>query len=182
MAGRTTVAETTDDTADGTEPRIGSLEELYLRHAPEALRLAFLLTRDGAAAEDIVQEAFIRVAGRFRHLRSPASFDAYLRRTVVNLCMSQHRRQKVANAYLDRERSRIGRLEPATAAPDLETQEELRAALATLPDRQRAALVLRFYLDLSEEQAAATLGCSVVAARSLVHRAMQTLRERIGER
>ena len=96
--------------------------------------------------------------------------------------MSQHRRRKVADAYLDRERSRIGRLEPTTTAPDLETQEELRNALGTLPDRQRAALVLRFYLDQSEEQTAATLGCSVVAARSLVHRAMQTLRERTGER
>jgi RNA polymerase sigma-70 factor (sigma-E family) len=180
MAGRTTVAETTDDTADGAEPRIGTLEELYLRHAPEALRLAFLLTRDAAGAEDVVQEAFIRVGGRFRHLRSPASFDAYLRRTVVNLCMSQHRRRKIANAYLDRERSRIVRGEPATSTPDVETQDELRVALAALPDRQRAALVLRFYLDQSEEQTAATLGCSVVAARSLVHRAMQTLREQIG--
>ena len=176
------MAEATDDTGVTAEPQPRSLEELYLRHAPEAVRLAFLLTHDAAGSEDIAQEAFIRISGRFGHLRSAGSFDAYLRRTVVNLCMSHHRRRKVADAYLDRERSRMGRLEPAAAAPDLETQEEIRAALATLPDRQRAALVLRFYLDLSEEQAAATLGCSVVAARSLVHRAMQTLRERIGER
>jgi RNA polymerase sigma-70 factor (sigma-E family) len=182
IRGRTTVAEATDEPGVTAEPQPRSLEELYLRHAPEAVRLAFLLTHDAAGAEDIVQDAFIRVSGRFRHLRSPASFDAYLRRTVVNLCMSQHRRRRVADAYLDRERSRIGRLEPMTTAPDLETQEELRNALGTLPDRQRAALVLRFYLDQSEEQTAATLGCSVVAARSLVHRAMQTLRERIGQR
>ena len=169
-----------DDTGLQATPRPGALEELYLRHAPEAVRLAFLLTRDAAGAEDIVQEAFIRVAGRFRHLRSPEAFDAYLRKTVMNLCMSQHRRRKVAHAYLDRERSRLGSSEPTVASPDVETRNELRDAMAVLPDRQRAAVVLRFYLDQSEEQTAATLGCSVTAARSLVHRAMQTLRERIG--
>jgi RNA polymerase sigma-70 factor (sigma-E family) len=180
MPGRTSVAETTDDTADGTEPQIGTLEELYLRHAPEALRLAFLLTRDGGTAEDVVQEAFIRVAGRFVYLRSPAAFDAYFRRTVVNLCMSHHRKRKVAAAYLEREEARAEQAEAASLNDDFEIRNELREVLSTLPDRQRAAVVLRFYLDQTEEQTAATLGCSVAAARSLVHRAMQTLRERIG--
>ena len=86
------------------QPREGSLEDLYVRHAPEAVRLAFLLTSDAALAEDITQEAFIRVAGRFQHLRSPGAFDAYLRRTVVNLCMSHHRRRRVERTYLERER------------------------------------------------------------------------------
>ena len=173
--------DTVDDLAEVAEPRAWSLEDLYLRHAPEAVRLAFLLTRDGGIAEDIVQEAFIRVAGRFAHLRSLDAFDAYLRRVVVNLCMTHHRKRKVAAAYLDRERTRLGRAEPSVPAADVETRNELRDALASLPDRQRAAVVLRFYLDQTEEQTAATLGCSITAARSLVHRAMQTLRERIGD-
>ena len=175
------MADASDETGEQAGAP-GGLEELYLRHAPEAVRLAFLLTRDPGVAEDVVQEAFIRVAGRFGHLRSAASFDAYLRRTVVNLCMSHHRRRRVADAYVDRERARIARVEPTAPTPDLETRNELRDALAALPERQRAAVVLRFYLDQTEEQTAATLGCSVVAARSLVHRAMQTLRDRIGER
>lgn len=173
MREGTTVGERADDVEPGA-----SLEELYVRHAPEAIRLAYLITHDAAFAEDVAQEAFVRVAGRFRHLRSFDTFDAYLRRTVVNLCRSHFRRQKVARAYLAR--TRAGPITSA-ALPDLETRDELRSALAALPERQRAALVLRFYLDLSEERTADTLGCSVPAARSLVFRAMATLREQIGD-
>jgi RNA polymerase sigma-70 factor (sigma-E family) len=170
-----------DSAADATEPRPDSLEELYLRHAPEAVRLAFLLTHDGATAEDVAQEAFIRIAGRFLHLRSLASFDSYLRRTVINLCMSHHRKERVARGYLEHEAARRRRDEQSVTQPDVETRDELRSAMAALPDRQRAALVLRFYLDLSEEQTAEALGCSVGAARSLVFRATATLRQRIGD-
>ncbi|MGZ8598437.1 MAG: RNA polymerase sigma factor [Actinomycetota bacterium] len=157
--------------------REGSLEDLYVRHAPEAVRLAFLLTSDGALAEDITQDAFIRVAGRFRHLRSPGAFDAYLRRTVVNLCMSHHRRRRLERTYLERERTRPGR---AAEQPDLESRDELRRAMQSLPMRQRAAVALRYYADLPEQQVAEALGCSVSAARSLVFRAMETLRTTIG--
>ena len=62
-----------------------SLGELYVRHAPEGIRLAFLLRGDRALAEDLVQEAFARLVGRLRHLRDPGVFGAYLRRTIVNL-------------------------------------------------------------------------------------------------
>ena len=165
------------EAAMASEPREGSLEERYVRHAPEAVRLAYLLTSDAALAEDIAQEAFIRVAGRFRHLRSPDAFDAYLRRTVVNLCMSHHRRRRVERAYLEREGRRPA---PAIEPPDVAARDEIRAALAVLPIRQRAAVVLRYYEDLPEQRVAQILGCSVTAARSLVFRAMETLRTTIG--
>jgi RNA polymerase sigma factor (sigma-70 family) len=181
MRERTTVWERADETEAAAEPRPGSLEDLYLRHAPEAVRLAYLLTHDVAFAEDVAQEAFIRVAGRFRHLRSSDSFDTYLRRTVVNLCMSHHRHERIARSYLARERARAAGREPAWSDPDVATQDVLRTAIATLPDRQRAAIVLRFYLDRSEQQTAHAMGCSVTAARSLVFRAMKTLRARIGD-
>jgi RNA polymerase sigma factor (sigma-70 family) len=78
--------------SDTTEPQLaeaptpaGRLEDLYVRNAPGALRLAYFLTGNRELAEDLVQEAFVRVAGRFRHLRMPDAFDAYLRRTIVNL-------------------------------------------------------------------------------------------------
>ena len=168
-------------TAGADSPRPGSLEDLYVRYLPESTRLAFLLTRDATSAEDLAQEAFIKVAGRLRYLRTPDAFGAYLRRTLVNLCMSHHRREKVARTYAEKVRARSSGREPTSRLPDVETADEVRTALAELPDRQRAAIVLRYYEDLSEEQIAHSLGCSVGAARNLVFRAMETLRSRFGE-
>src|SRR6058998_3162610 len=85
-----------------TAGNAGRLGELYLRHAHDAVRLAYLLTGDRALAEDLVQDAFVRLAGRLVHLRDPCAFDAYLRRTVVNLSRSHFRRKKVERAYLQR--------------------------------------------------------------------------------
>jgi RNA polymerase sigma-70 factor (sigma-E family) len=150
----------------------GSLSDLYVRHAPEGIRLAFLLTGDRALAEDLVQEAFARLVGRLRHLRDQGAFSAYLRRTIVNLSISHFRRRRVERAYLER----------SAMAPEAETNpnEELDAtmheALLRLPERQRAAIVLRFYEDLSDVQTAEVLRCSPGTVRSLVSRGMKTLR------
>jgi RNA polymerase sigma factor (sigma-70 family) len=91
----------------------------------------------------------------------------------VNLCTSQFRRERVEREYLEREGAR-----PSTDAsiPDVAVRDELTRALRTLPVRQRAAVVLRYYEDLSEQDVASALGCSVSAARSLLVRGMQTLR------
>src|SRR6266545_1064561 len=80
---------------EGAERPASRLEDLYERHAPAAVRLAFLITSDRELSRDVVQDAFVRVAGRFGHLRFPDTFDLYLRRTVVNLCMSHFRHQRV---------------------------------------------------------------------------------------
>jgi len=165
----------------GPEPAPGGIEELYRRHAPSMVRLAFLLTRDGSLAEDVVQDAFVKVTGRLGHLRSMGAFDSYLRRAVVNRCLSHHRHAKVERDYVARagpEHFRGG--VPSVHGPDLETRDEVLAALATLPDRQRAVVVLRFYEDLSEQQCAEALGCSITAARSQLFRAMATLRGILG--
>lgn len=153
------------------------LAELYERHAPAAVRLAYLMTGDRERSRDIAQEAFVRVAARFRHLRFPDAFDAYLRRTVVNLSTSQFRRQRLERDYLERERSHA--VEATSDPPDLATRDELIRALRRLPARQRAAVVLRFYEDLSEEAIAEAMRVSVPAARSLLSRGMQTLRTMI---
>ena len=79
-----------------------SMSDLFVRHAPESIRLAFLLTGDRALAEDLVQEAFARLVGRLRHLRDPGAFGAYLRRTIVNLATSHFRHRLVERAYLKR--------------------------------------------------------------------------------
>ena len=153
------------------------LAELYERHAPAAVRLAYLITGDRERSSDIAQEAFVRVAARFRHLRFPDAFDAYLRRTVVNLCTSQFRRERLERDYLERERSHG--IEAASDPPDLGARDELVRALMRLPARQRAAVVLRYYEDLSEEAMAEAMHVSVPAARSMLSRGMQTLRTMI---
>jgi RNA polymerase sigma-70 factor (sigma-E family) len=153
------------------------LEEVYERYAAAGFRLAFLLTGDRAAADDLLQDAFVRVAGRFRHRRFPDAFDAYLRRTIVNLHVSRLRRRRTEHAYLQRA---SGSVEYRTQSPDLETRDELWRVLQRLPSRQRAAIVLRYYEDLSERRAAEVLGCSLEALRSAVARGMRTLRDTIG--
>lgn len=149
------------------------LAELYERNAPAAVRLAYLITSDPELAQDITQEAFVRVAGRFRYLRAPEAFDIYLRRTVVNLCYSYFRHQRVVRAALEHEASLATQM---VDEPDVSLREQLRTALHHLPPRQRTALVLHYYEDLSEEQLADAMRCSVSAARSLVAHGKETLR------
>lgn len=165
------------EVAEGTG-RERRLTELYVRHAPDAGRLAYLLTGSHEQAEDLVQEAFVRVVGRFGHLRVPDAFGAYLRRTIVNLHTSGLRRRRVERAYLEREGRRPP--EAATTMPDVGGRDTLWRQLLALPARQRAAVVLRYYEDLSEAETAEVLRCSVAAVKSLTTRATQTLRERIG--
>jgi RNA polymerase sigma-70 factor (sigma-E family) len=155
----------------------GGIGELYARHIGAGVRLAFLLTGDRGHAEDLAQEAFVRCVGRFRHMRRPDAFEAYFRRAIVNLHTSGLRRRRLERAWLQREG-------PSSAArvstqPDVGAREDLWRALATLPARQRAALVLRYYEDLSEHDAAQVLGCSVAALKSLVARGSETLRDLI---
>ena len=149
------------------------LAELYERTAPGAVRLAYLLTGDRSVAEDITQDAFVRVSGRLAHLRDAGAFDAYLRRTVVNLSKNHFRRRAVERTYLERTR-------PADAHEGHERPLVERAAtmgaLARLPQRQRAAIVLRFYEDRSEDEIARILRCRNGTVRSLVTRGVQALR------
>ncbi|HXJ62909.1 MAG TPA: SigE family RNA polymerase sigma factor [Actinomycetota bacterium] len=161
-----------------TEPSSpGGLAELYERHASGAIGLAYLLTGDRYLAEDLVQEAFVRVAGRFRHLRDSGAFEGYLRRTVVNLFTSQLRRRRLERAYLKQEATRA----PAVHDdPDVASRDELWRALQRLPERQRAAVVLRYYEDRSEREVATTMRCSNAAAKSLIQRGTQALRAELG--
>jgi RNA polymerase sigma-70 factor (sigma-E family) len=151
----------------------GRLGELYRVHAPDGVRLAYLLTGNRALAEDLVQEAFVRLHGRFRDLRDPGAFEWYLRRTIVNLVRSHFRRVRVERAYIAaRGRERV----PAAEPSDPGTREELWRALLELPERQRTAIVLRYYEDLSEARTAEVMGCPVGTVKSLVSRGTDRLR------
>ncbi|MDQ3952775.1 MAG: SigE family RNA polymerase sigma factor [Actinomycetota bacterium] len=160
------------DTAVGMG-RTSRLEALYSEHVASAVRLAFLVTGDEQQAQDIAQEAYVRVAGRFHDLRNPDAFPAYLRATVLNLARGHLRRLRTQRDYLRRRDAREETVEPGAGA---ETRDEMWQALRKLPHRQRAALVLRYYEDLSERQTADVLGCSVSAVKSLVTRGLQVLR------
>ncbi|MEW6059886.1 MAG: SigE family RNA polymerase sigma factor [Actinomycetota bacterium] len=164
-------------TTEGSAPQ-GRLEELYVRNAPAARRLAYFLTGDRDLAEDLVQEAFVRVAGRFGHLRKPDAFDVYLRRTVINLFTSHLRRLRLERIQAERERGGAEQCE--ASAVDLAERDRMWRALQRLPERQRAAVVLRYYEDLSEHDAAEVLRCSTGALKQLVVRGMATLREQLG--
>ena len=154
----------------------GRLADLYVRHADGAARLAYLLTGDRQVAEDIVQDAFVKLAGRLAHLRDPGAFEAYLRRTVVNLSRSYWRRKKLERSYLTREQGAVGS-EPVADGSTIEDREVLWRAMAVLTDRQRAAIVLRFYEDLSEVDVAEILRCRPGTAKSLVSRGLEAMRQ-----
>lgn len=159
----------------GTVERVegGRLAGLYERHSSEAVRLAYLLTGDLALAEDLVQDAFVRLAGRFLDFRDPDGFGHYLRRTVVNLVNSWFRRARVERAYVEREARAPG----AVTGPDPAERDALWRTLQHLNSRQRTAIVLRFYEDLSEEQTADTMGIPKGTVKSLVSRGLEAMRE-----
>ena len=161
------------ETAVRVVERRGRFEELYAAHGRDARRLAYLLTGNEADAEDLAQEAFVRLLGKFADLRKPEVFRTYLMRTVTNLARSRFRHEAV-------ERRHAGALVPridAVEGPDLAARDELAGALLRLPHRQRAALVLRYCEDLSEQQTAEVLDTSVKAVKGLVTRGLAALRE-----
>ena len=116
--------------------------ELYGLYAPDAARLAYLLTGDKELAEDLAQEAFIKVLGRFGDLRKPESFHAYLRRTVVNLLHKHQRRLAVERRYTAKQKA--ARFEEQVSFPDVVTSETLWNVVRSLPTRQRDYLVTSF--------------------------------------
>jgi RNA polymerase sigma-70 factor (sigma-E family) len=149
------------------------LERLYALHIDGAARLAYLMTGDEQQAQDIAQDAFVKIAARFHDLRHEDAFPSYLRTTVLNLSRGHLRRLRTQRDYLRREK---GAAAPAAAASELESRDAMWHALRKLPHRQRAAIVLRYYEDLSERQTADALGCSLSAVKSLVSRGLGELR------
>jgi len=136
------------------------------------LRTAYLLTGDTHDAEDVVQVTLERLYVAWRRLGPDDNADAYTRRILVNSNISRVRRRRF------RERLTTSLPERATADPTVQADERaaLLAALASLPARQRAAVVLRYWDDLSESQVADVLGCSVGNVKSQTSRGLAKLR------
>ena len=143
-------------------------------------RLAFLLLGDAARAEDVVQEAFLRTFAGWGRIRQPELAAAYLRRSVVNLCRSGIRHRPVER----RGNSRSYRDEADGAAgweDDVTSALTVLEAVRSLPPRQRATVVLRYYLDLSEADIAATLGTTPGTVKSQLAKARVHLARLLGE-
>ena len=154
------------------------LAAAYERFVPRLQALAYGLTGDREVARDLAQEAFVRVAGRLAYLRDPSAFEAYCRRTVVNLARANFRHQGVERRFLRRHAERPAPPQPPQA-DSADERAVIWAAVQSLPYRQRAAVVLRYYEDLSEHDTAAILRCSRKAVNSLVQRAMEALRPQL---
>lgn len=143
------------------------------------LRTAFLLTGDRGDAEDLLQEALARLAGAWHRVERQGAVDAYVRRTMVNLRTSRWRRRRVATVLTDTTAlpAVVGVARVADPAAAVVERDALWTALLGLPPRMRAVLVLRFYEDLSEADAAGVLQCSVGTVKSQTSRALARLRE-----
>ncbi|MGN9909770.1 SigE family RNA polymerase sigma factor [Phytohabitans sp. LJ34] len=145
-------------------------DAVYSEHFAPMVRLAYVTTGSLPAAEDIVQEVFVALLAR-ADVREPG---AWLRRAVISRCTSWVRRLR-----LERRHSVHGRPEPVTPlGPD---GVAVRAALGRLRPRHRAAVFLRYYLDLTEAEIAHALGCRPGTVKSLLHRAHAALREYLDE-
>ena len=151
-----------------------AVEELYAAHYRRLVRLAVLLVRDVETAEEVVQDSFVAMHGRWRRLRDPDRGLAYLRQTVVNRSRSVLRHRAVEQRNQPAPLRDVAGADEATLSA--ERRERVLEALRELPERQREVIALRYYLDLSEAQIAEALGISRGAVKSHASRGAASLR------
>lgn len=147
---------------------------LYSAHYGSLVRLAALLLRDVGTAEEVVQDSFVAMHGGWRRLREPEKALSYLRQSVVNRSRSVLRHRAVVQKYAPKGLPDAPSAENG-AIIELERTAVVEA-LAKLPTRQREALVLRYYADLSEAEIAHTMGISRGAVKSHTSRGIAALR------
>lgn len=145
--------------------------------APWLRRVAFLLCQDRHRADDLVQTSLTRLYVHWHRVSSLENIDGYARAVLVNVFLAEQR-----TAWWKRVTLRVE--SPETAMPDLDVDAsvDLRAALAALPPRQRAAIVLRYYCDLSVDEVAAALNCAPGTVKSQTSRGLETMRHALGPR
>lgn len=183
-----------DGTAADTSAAGDAVTALYQEHAVGLIRLAIIMLGDRAAAEDVVQDAFFGLYRNWRRLGDPANALVYTRSAVLNRCRNALRdrarrghRDHAAGVgdVLDVEGTQTssgqpnGRWAAAQSAESAvlltEDSRRMLAVIRKLPDRQREAIVLRFYLDMSEAEAASTMGVSRGTIKSTTSRAVAAL-------
>jgi RNA polymerase sigma-70 factor (sigma-E family) len=176
----------TDDADVGARSASRQVTELYEAHALSLARLALVMLGDAAAAEDVVQDAFLGLYRRWDRLADPAAAQSYLRTSVLNGCRTalRHRaRHGVLSAGADAQAAVLAEPSLESAEATVTRGEEHRAVLAAirrLPARQREALVLRYYLDLTEDQTAEAMRVSRGTVKSATSRAVAAVGRMIG--
>jgi RNA polymerase sigma-70 factor (sigma-E family) len=156
-----------------SEPRYERAEytaRLFDENFVSLRRLAFALVGDATVAEEIAQEAFVRLYASWRRLDGIDHAPTFLRRIVVNLCRSRSRRFAVSQRI-----DPLLRGPSSVNQPDVALRLDVWSALRSLPQGQRACAVLRYLEDLTERQIAELLGCSVGTVKSQLHKARQKL-------
>lgn len=168
-----------------------AFESLVDKYKQPVVNLVYRTLQDATEAEDLAQNVFLQVFKSAHHYRVSAKFSTWLYTIARNLCLNELRRRSRHPAdplelgHPEQEdRSLRQYPDPRTfAAPDLMLQDELvskvEEALAGLPENQRTALMLCREEELSYEEIAAVLGCSVSATKSLIHRGRETLKQRL---
>ena len=153
---------------------------------PAMVRLAYALTGDQGHAEDVAQTAFARAYASWPKVRRTGNPEAYVRRIVINENLNRFRKHRVAERLTGTlpdsgtgalAGSLAGSLAAADATRQYDDRSVLIAALQRLGPRQRAVIVLRYWMDLTEAEIAAALGCSVGTVKSQAARALATLRQ-----
>lgn len=147
----------------------------YVRsRGPALLRTAHQLTGHASDAEDLLQSALTKTYLAWDRIQDPRALDGYVRRAMVNINISQWRRRKLEEYPSDE-------LPETSTCPEIvgESHEALDQALDRLPARMRAAIVLRYYEDMSEPEIATKLGISIGTVKSTVSRAMAKLRDEL---
>jgi RNA polymerase sigma factor (sigma-70 family) len=170
LAGSTGAPSTTREgmgermSVDVAVERSSTFEELFRRRYEPMVRVAFLLVGSRAEAEDVVQDAFARVELRWAKLDNP---EGYLHRCVVNRSHDILRRRRVEQRFRLLRREETSELQA----------DELGDALAALPPKRRAAIVLKYYAGLREREIAEALGVRSGTVKSMLHRGLAQLRE-----
>jgi RNA polymerase sigma-70 factor (sigma-E family) len=173
--------------ASGTDlvPAVGRADDplagLHREHYAALVRLASLVLGDVGLAEQVVQDAFVKLHMRWRGLRQLDRAPAYLRSAVLNGARSQLRHQKVRDRHAARRTVPPSSATPERAALERAEHERVVVALRQLPERQREALALRYYLDLPEAEIAAAMGVSVGSVKTHLHRGLATLARSLRE-
>jgi RNA polymerase sigma-70 factor (sigma-E family) len=157
------------------------LAMLYRQHYRSLVRLANVLLGDPARSEEIVQDAFVRLQVKWGGLRHLDRAPAYLRSAVLNGARSTLRHGKVVSRFVERRGPE--RDAPSAEGGAMASDDHLRmvAALRRLPQQQRTALALRYYLDLSEGEVAEAMGVSVGSVKTHLHRGLASLARLVGE-
>lgn len=165
---------------------IGGLEILIARYQLTAIRTAYLITRDESAAEDIVQDAFIRFFEQVRHFDEQRAFRPYFMRSVVNLALNMVRKENKGRPFSGDDdtsplEALLARSEPVeTQVEDAQLQRDILEALFRLSPRQRAVIVQRYYLEMSENEMAETLAIAPGTVKWLLNAARSRLRSMLG--